>query len=71
MNTSIERAVQIVGSQSEVARQVGVKPQSVQQWVSSGRVPPHWCLTLERITNKQITRYDLRPDVFGEKAPAA
>ena len=39
MESSIEKAVRIAGSQSALARAVGVSPQAVQQWVDSDHVP--------------------------------
>lgn len=38
--SGIEEAVALAGSQSALARRVGVSPQAVQQWVERGCVPP-------------------------------
>lgn len=69
-NTGIERAVQIVGGQSELARQLGVKPQAVQQWVASGVVPPRRCKSIVDICNSELTLHDLNP-LFPETEQAA
>lgn len=69
MNTPIEKAVQVAGSQSALARTLGVTPQAVQQWVDANRIPAHRCLAIENATG--ISRYDLRPDVFGAQPKAA
>lgn len=70
----IERAVQIVGGQSELARRIGgeVKQAHVWHWInkSGGSVPAEHCRAIEEATEGKITRYELRPDVFGP-APSA
>ena len=66
--STIERAVGIIGSQSAIARLLGgkVRPQHVSYWVSVGRVPAEHCRAIEAATDGRVTRYQLRPDVFGE-----
>lgn len=73
--TAIARAVAIIGSQTELAEILGVTPGLVWQWINGRRVvDSKHCLAIERAVDKisagAVTRYDLRPDVFGEK-PAA
>lgn len=64
----IKRAVDAVGGQqSELARRISVSPQMVHQWITGARpVPAHRCLAIEKATNGTVTRYQLRPDVFGD-----
>lgn len=51
-----------------MARELDVTPQAVSQWVNGHRpVPPRLALRIEELTG--ITRYELRPDIFGD-APA-
>ena len=64
MKKPIETAAEHVGGFAELARIVGVKPPAVHQWRESG-VPAGRCLAVEAATGGAITRYDLRPDVFG------
>lgn len=68
MNTSpIKRAVQSVGSNAALAIQVGVSPGMVSQWVSGKRpVAATRCAAIETATKGAVTRYELRPDVFGD-----
>lgn len=64
----IERAVQIVGGQSALARAIGgsVKQAHVWHWLNKGgAVPAEHCAAIESATNGKVTREDLRPDVFG------
>lgn len=72
---AIERAVQVVGGQAALAREITARaakitPQAVHQWATGERpVPAHHCLAIETATAGAVTRYELRPDVFGP-APA-
>lgn len=59
-------AIEHFGSQAALARALGIKPPSVQDW--GAHVPPLRQLQLERITNGQL-RAD--PDVFGQSGPEA
>ncbi len=38
--------------------------QSIQYWDSQGRVPVTRAIQIEKITNGDIKRGDLRPDIF-------
>ena len=49
-------------NQSEIARQLGVKPQAVQQWFKR-KTPIIRCPEIERITDGKVTCEELRPDV--------
>lgn len=65
--TAIQRACEILGGQVALARALGVTPQFVNQLVRANRsVPAHHCRTIEDATDGRVTRYQLRPDVFGE-----
>ncbi|WP_406828140.1 helix-turn-helix domain-containing protein [Microbulbifer sp. ARAS458-1] len=63
----IERAIKVVGTQEQLAHALGLKYQSsISQWVTGRRpVPPMQCLPIEKATGGAVTRYELRPDVFG------
>ncbi|NHC63197.1 transcriptional regulator [Paenalcaligenes suwonensis] len=51
------------GGQSELARTLGIPPQLVYQWARCVRqVPAERCAEIERATNGEVTRKDLRPD---------
>jgi DNA-binding transcriptional regulator YdaS (Cro superfamily) len=53
------------GTAANLARALGVFPQHVHNWQMRG-VPEARCLDIERATYGAVTRYDLRPDVFGK-----
>ena len=63
---AIKKAIELVGGNHRLAVLVGVKPAFVSQWVTQRRpVPAERCIAIEKAANGQVTRYDLRPDVFG------
>lgn len=54
-----------------LAKACGVHVSLVSQWATERRpVAAHHCLPIEQATAGAITRYELRPDVFGQ-APNA
>lgn len=65
MKTPLEISIFKSGGQSALARALGVTPQAVQQWVKADRVPAEQCIAVENALNGELTRYQLRPDVFG------
>jgi DNA-binding transcriptional regulator YdaS (Cro superfamily) len=60
--SAIERAFQILGSQLALAVRLGVTPQAVVKW--KRRVPSERVLDIEAATGGQVTRHDLRPDLY-------
>lgn len=67
---TITDAVNAVGGQVALAKQLGVNPSLISQWVTGRlKVAARHCLSIELATVGAVTRYDLRPDVFGP-APA-
>jgi len=65
---ALQAAVNKAGSQSELARLVGISSTAVWKWVqSSKRVPPEFVLAVEEATG--ISRHDLRPDIYPADLP--
>lgn len=64
--SAVERAAAAVGSKSALARRLGVKVQSIQQW---HRIPAERVLQVEEITG--IPRHELRPDLYPLEREAA
>lgn len=62
-SSALSRAVGIAGSQAALARSLGVTPPVVNQWVKGERpVPIQACVLIEKVTEKAVTRRELRPD---------
>ncbi|OGT30437.1 MAG: hypothetical protein A3E87_01755 [Gammaproteobacteria bacterium RIFCSPHIGHO2_12_FULL_35_23] len=58
---ALQKAIDVIGSQSAVARAVGVTQQTVYLW---DYVPAHHVLKVEAATNGAVTRHELRPDLY-------
>lgn len=71
METGIQKAVRLAGSQTALANRLKVTPQSVQKWVSQGYAPGERCRAIESELNGEVTRYELNPCVFGDSAEVA
>jgi DNA-binding transcriptional regulator YdaS (Cro superfamily) len=63
------RAVTLAGGQTALARRIGKTQSHVAQWLRRGRVGPTACIPIETAVGGQVTRYELRPDVFGKPPP--
>lgn len=59
----IDKAADIVGSQTALAAVLGVSKGAVSQWKDEDRrVPAAHCVAIEQQTKGAVTRRDLRPD---------
>lgn len=68
----IEEAVDFFGSQSGLAAAVDVSASFVSQLVRGDRpVPAKLAPVIEEATGGRVTRYKLRPDVFGDEPVTA
>ncbi|MNJ53098.1 hypothetical protein D3C77_484730 [compost metagenome] len=54
-----------VRSQSSLARELGISPQAIDGWKKRKQIPAERVLDIERITEMKLTRYMMRPDIFG------
>lgn len=54
-------AIRSAGNISELARRLGLTNQAVGKWA---RVPAERVLEVERVTG--VSRYRLRPDIYGD-----
>jgi DNA-binding transcriptional regulator YdaS (Cro superfamily) len=60
----IDRAAEILGSQTALADLLGVTKGAVSQWKDPGRrVPAEYCPLIERATEGKVRCEELRPDV--------
>lgn len=68
--TALEAAVSVAGSQSELARLLGVTQASVWAWLNKmGRIGAEYALPCERATG--IPKEYLRPDIYPRDATPA
>jgi DNA-binding transcriptional regulator YdaS (Cro superfamily) len=57
----LEKVISVVGGVAELARRLGVTSQAVSQWDA---VPAERVLQVERACNGEVSRYDIRPDIY-------
>lgn len=62
---ALDEAISLMGGCSRAAAELGVVQSAVSNWRARGRAPAAHCLAIERATDGAVTRYELRPDVFG------
>lgn len=73
----LDRAIAHLGSQRALADALHIRSPSISEWrakLQEGNpkaVPADRCLPIERATGGAVTRYDLRPDIFGEAPDGA
>lgn len=68
---ALEKAIDIVGSQAELARALGVKPQHVWNWLNrDAKVPAEQVIPIENATTGKVTRHELRPDLYPAEQAA-
>lgn len=66
---ALRQAKEILGSETAVAEAVGKKQQTVNEVMRAGRpAPATWCIPLEQATGGQVTRHQLRPDLYPSEA---
>ena len=63
----IIKACDIVGSKSELARELGVTRQFVHSMTIDGNIfPPTYAIRIDKITKGQIRKEDLAPELYPE-----
>jgi DNA-binding transcriptional regulator YdaS (Cro superfamily) len=58
-------------NQSQFAEKVGVNQGLVSMWLNKKvRMTPQWVLQVERVTGGELSRYELRPDIYPRDSAA-
>lgn len=57
-----EKAIKLAGGLTPVAKYFGVTPQAIYKWEV---IPATRCIQMETLLEGRMTRYEMRPDVFG------
>jgi DNA-binding transcriptional regulator YdaS (Cro superfamily) len=70
INPLVKKAVDIAGSQAELARRCGVKQAHVWKWLRMKEIPAERAIEIETATNGAITRSELRPDLWPSNEAA-
>ena len=65
MDGHLERAVDILGGPSATVERIGATRQALWNWLNAkAQISPEFVLKIERETEGQVTREDLRPDIY-------
>jgi|TARA_R110000822_G_C15317873_1_gene493395 DNA-binding transcriptional regulator YdaS (Cro superfamily) len=63
---ALSKAITTVGGQGKLAGLIGKRQGHIGNWLHRDKkVPAEVCVAIETATGGEVTRYDLRPDVFG------
>ena len=65
--SAIDQAISRAGGVSALAKLLGTSPQVVCNWRRRG-IPAERVLAVEQATEGEVTRYDLRPDLYPRQA---
>ena len=63
---ALQRAVEICGTQAELASRIGVTQSHVSHLIFryQGQVGPRFAIAVEKAVNGKVTRHELRPDFY-------
>jgi DNA-binding transcriptional regulator YdaS (Cro superfamily) len=63
----VKRAALIAGSQAKLAEGIGLSQQGVSFLIHKAKIIPcEIAVRIDRFTNGQVSRRDLRPDIFED-----
>lgn len=60
--SALKKAIEEAGGVAGLARHLGVTTQAISQW---DQVPPRRVIAVEEATGGKVSRYELRPDIYG------
>lgn len=72
---ALARAVEIVGSQVKMAKGLNTDQPRIHHWLYRSKIgcPPQFAIPIEMLTEGQIKRWQLRPDIYpmppGQRIP--
>jgi DNA-binding transcriptional regulator YdaS (Cro superfamily) len=66
--SALDRAIEVAGSQSALARVLGVSQNAVSRWARRlTALPPEHVLAVEAATG--VSKHELRPDIYPRDVP--
>lgn len=66
---ALTKAIRLVGGHTKMAEMLGIERTAIYQWKKG--VPPNRAVEIEQATGGEITREQLRPDLFRKTSPEA
>lgn len=67
---ALQRAIDIVGGQTSLAERVGTTQSQIWYWLQRSKkgVPAEFVIPIEQATAGEVSRHDLRPDLYPLEA---
>jgi UDP-N-acetylglucosamine 1-carboxyvinyltransferase len=66
---ALQRAVEIAGGQTALGRMIGRDQKIIWAWLNTTqKVPAEDVLNIEKALNRQVSRHDLRPDIYPDQS---
>ncbi len=62
--SGIQKAIELAGGQTQLAQKLGVTQQLISVWAIKGRPPPQRVPQIVAALEGQITKHELRPDLW-------
>lgn len=62
----ITRAIEIAGSQNELAELIGITQPAVSQWLADGVVPPSRVMAVYLACRGEVSPHDLNPVIYPD-----
>lgn len=63
--SALETAIGIAGGQTALGRLIGKDQKSIWAWLNTTKqVPAEFVIPIEKAVNGQVTRFELRPDIY-------
>ncbi|ACA30857.1 helix-turn-helix domain-containing protein [Histophilus somni] len=66
MDKNIKKTINLVGTQTKLAKLCSVSQPSISIWLKGGKMDVKYIPSLIKATNGEVTPEDLRPDVDWE-----
>lgn len=60
----LQKIVNYFGSKQKLAEAIGTSKQNVNIWKDKEYIPTKWAVKIEKATNGEIKRAEIRPDIF-------
>jgi DNA-binding transcriptional regulator YdaS (Cro superfamily) len=65
MTDAILKTIKHFGNQKKAAQEIGVTQQLISKWnTGASPIPAKKCVLIEQLTCGEVTRQQLRPDLF-------
>ncbi len=60
-------AIDVIGSQRELAALIGIAQSHISRWLKSGKTTAEYVIAIEKACAGQVTRHQLRPDLYPQE----